>query len=147
MTGPSIPDLELARVRTIISAHLSEISGLFVSGTKFTLLARQPSHPDGSRDLVVTNDELGPSVAALRQRASTIVRPRSAREPVKIIVEIFGGSADGKTLEDDLQLGDTVVIRDRNGRAALRLERRDDGSIYVAMANRGASIPINDLLK
>ena len=60
---------KLADVAERISEHLTEISELFVPGTKLTLLARQPSHPDGSRDLVQTNDDLPSAIAALTIRS------------------------------------------------------------------------------
>jgi hypothetical protein len=58
----------LARVRGAIEQHLAEIHGLFLPGSKITILIRQPDHPDGSRDLVMTDDTLHAAVNALQQR-------------------------------------------------------------------------------
>lgn len=60
---------DLRRVHDAISAHLAEIAGLFVPGVKLTLLARSPSHPDGSRDMVVTSDDLIAAIVALGEAA------------------------------------------------------------------------------
>jgi hypothetical protein len=57
----------LQHVRAEIADHLAEIATLFRStaGVKLTLLARTPSHPDGSRDLVVSDDDLTAASDAL----------------------------------------------------------------------------------
>lgn len=44
---------------------LNDVGGLFVPGAKITLLVRQPSHPDGTADVVVSNDTIDDAVAAL----------------------------------------------------------------------------------
>ena len=62
-----MPDLQ--QVAAEIGQHLAEIQALFLPGAKLTLLVRHPSHRDGSRDLVQTNDTLGAAIAALRIRA------------------------------------------------------------------------------
>ena len=48
--------------------HLDEIERLFKPGVKITLLVRTPSHPDGSRDFLMTNDRVGDAIAAIRRR-------------------------------------------------------------------------------
>jgi hypothetical protein len=60
------PELERARKRA--SEHLEDIAGLFIPGTKLTLLARQPLHPDGSHDFCLTDDDLRAVIAALEIR-------------------------------------------------------------------------------
>ncbi len=47
--------------------HLADIAKLFVPGMKLTLLARHPGFPDGSRDIVMGDDQdLEAIVAAVR---------------------------------------------------------------------------------
>ena len=48
--------------------HLDEIERLFKPGVKITLLVRTPSHPDGGRDFLMTNDRVGDAIAAIRRR-------------------------------------------------------------------------------
>lgn len=57
----------------VIGDHLAEIAALFRPGMKLTLVARDPDHFDGSRDMVVTADDLSLVIAALE-----ISRMRSA---------------------------------------------------------------------
>jgi hypothetical protein len=63
-----LPNILLRAAGEKINQHLAEIAELFNPGTKLTLLARQPSHPSGDRDLVQTNDDLDAAIAALRIR-------------------------------------------------------------------------------
>lgn len=58
----------LEDTRDIIAEHLEGIKTLFKPGIKVTLLVRTETHPDGSRDLVMTDDDLETAIAALRIR-------------------------------------------------------------------------------
>jgi hypothetical protein len=59
----------------LISEHLGEIAALFKPGTKLTLLARQPHMPDGSQDMVLTDDTLDRAIAALVIRRDLECKP------------------------------------------------------------------------
>lgn len=58
----------LARVSAIARDHLASIAALFAPGAKATLLIRSPVAADGSRDFVLTDDELPEAIAALLKR-------------------------------------------------------------------------------
>jgi len=47
---------------------LERLAGLALPGAKMTLLVRRPEAPDGSRDIVITDDNLASVLAALRIR-------------------------------------------------------------------------------
>ena len=66
MTTAAHPDVQ--RVGQIIGEHLGEIASLFKPGTKLTFLARRPNAPDGSQDMVMTDDTLADAIAALTIR-------------------------------------------------------------------------------
>jgi hypothetical protein len=51
-----------------ISDHMFAIQTLFKPGMKITLLIRAPDHPDGSRDLLMTDDLIDEAVAAMLRR-------------------------------------------------------------------------------
>lgn len=63
VTSPKVLDAGRA-----IAGHLSEIKGLFVPGTKVTLIVRRPEKPDGSQDFVLTDDLIDEAIAALLRR-------------------------------------------------------------------------------
>jgi len=74
--GPGSAQLALAGDRVaalhvVVSAHLEDLSRLFrpEMDTKVTFVARAPGYPDGSRDVVVTDDEIGHVIAALKLKA------------------------------------------------------------------------------
>lgn len=50
----------------VIETHLLQIEKVFKPGMKLTLVARHPDHPDGSRDMVVSGDDLNLVIAALQ---------------------------------------------------------------------------------
>lgn len=56
------------RVGVRVADALHELSSLFKPGAKLTFLARHPDAPDGSRDMVITEDDLGEVIAALSIR-------------------------------------------------------------------------------
>jgi len=58
----------LNEVGNKIAYHMDEIVALFKPGVKITILVRTPSHPDGSRDLVMTNDLITEAIAAILRR-------------------------------------------------------------------------------
>jgi hypothetical protein len=62
---------KIARLHVAIGAHLTDIASLFKGDVKLTLVARAPEHPDGSRDVVVTDDDLAAVVGAIELRART----------------------------------------------------------------------------
>ena len=47
---------------------LERLAGLALPGAKMTLLVRRPEAPDGSQDMVVTDDDLESAIAALSIR-------------------------------------------------------------------------------
>lgn len=57
---------KLARLHDDVNGLLNEIGSLPAPGTKLTLVARTPTHPDGSRDIVFTDDDLDQVVEAIR---------------------------------------------------------------------------------
>jgi hypothetical protein len=65
---PATQSPDVQRVGRVIGEHLAEIAPLFKEGVKLTLLARCPDAPDGTRDLVLTNDTLGAAITALTTR-------------------------------------------------------------------------------
>lgn len=58
----------LAEASHTIAAHMDAIVALFKPGVKITVVVRTPSHPDGSRDLVMTDDIIDEAVAAMLRR-------------------------------------------------------------------------------
>lgn len=58
-----------------IAAHLEAIQALFTA-VKVTLIVRDPTHPDGSRDLVMTDDHLGHAIRALEIRRAAAAAER-----------------------------------------------------------------------
>lgn len=65
----------LAVLHEVLASHLAEISKLFVSGMKLTILVRNPERPDGSQDVMLTDDKLPEAIRALE-----IFRAREAGE-------------------------------------------------------------------
>lgn len=61
---------------------------------------------------------------------------------MKIIMEIIGGKADGETHEQDVDVGDVIVVRDRSGSAYLRMDFTETETVRVYLANKGASVPL-----
>lgn len=61
-------DEVIAKARDEIASHMDAIVALFKPGVKITVLVRTPSHPDGSRDMVMTDDIIDEAVAALLRR-------------------------------------------------------------------------------
>lgn len=55
--------IDAARER--ISGYLVAIEEVFLEPVKLTLVARNPAFPDGSRDLLLTNDDLAEMKRAL----------------------------------------------------------------------------------
>ena len=51
-----------------IERRLQYIAGFFKPGAKLTLLVRRPEAPDGSQDMVVTDDDLAEAIKALEIR-------------------------------------------------------------------------------
>lgn len=49
---------------------LESLAKLLKPGAKLTLLVRRPEAPDGSQDMVVTDDDLRAAIAALEIRRS-----------------------------------------------------------------------------
>lgn len=55
--------IDYARER--ISGYLVKIESCFTEPVKITLVARNPAFPDGSRDVLLTNDDLAEMKRAL----------------------------------------------------------------------------------
>lgn len=69
-----LPD-PLVQLHDDLSVLLNRAAALFVPGAKLTLVVRHPSHPDGSRDVVIGNDTSDAAIAAIRVReADTAAR-------------------------------------------------------------------------
>lgn len=64
-------DRRVQEVGAAVSEHLAEIAEMFKDGAKLTFLARFPDWPDGSRDMLVTNDSLDGIVDAVRIRQAS----------------------------------------------------------------------------
>jgi len=60
--------MTLEQVREEISDHLDAVKRLFKPGVRVTILVRTPDFPDGSRDLVLTDDDLDAALSALSRR-------------------------------------------------------------------------------
>lgn len=54
------------RVSNDIMDLADEICGMFKPGYKVTVIARNPSHPDGSHDMIVTADDLDAVIESIR---------------------------------------------------------------------------------
>lgn len=64
--SPAVQD-----VSEIAANHMDAILALFKPGAKITVLVRRPEKPDGTQDLVLTNDGIEKAIAALQQRLTT----------------------------------------------------------------------------
>jgi hypothetical protein len=58
---------KLAHARVEIADHLEGVRALFNEPVKLTIIVRNPAHPNGTRDLVLTDDTTEEAIAALRQ--------------------------------------------------------------------------------
>jgi hypothetical protein len=67
MTDP----VKMRRLRDAIGARLAEISDFFTEPVKLTIVVRNPAHPDGSRDVYVTDDDAELAIAAIRRVVAT----------------------------------------------------------------------------
>ena len=56
---------DLQDVRAEIAGHLDAIKPLFIEGAKVTLLVRNPSFPDGSADVLMSDDDPAAVVTAI----------------------------------------------------------------------------------
>lgn len=63
MTGPGVMFFHGQACRAL--ERLSKIAN---PGARFTLLVRRPEAPDGSQDMVITDDDLSDVIAALKIR-------------------------------------------------------------------------------
>jgi hypothetical protein len=64
----------IERMRQEASYHLEQIAKLFNPGMKLTLVVRNPEHPDGTQDTLLTDDTVPEVIAALKLLAE---RPES----------------------------------------------------------------------
>lgn len=55
----------VARTGNIIADHLDKISRLFKPGAKLTIVVRRPDMPDGSQDMIISDDTVDDVIAAL----------------------------------------------------------------------------------
>jgi hypothetical protein len=60
-----VREARLRFARSEASKHLDQIQQLWNPGMKVTLLVRSPDHPDGSRDFMLTDDQIPDVIAAL----------------------------------------------------------------------------------
>lgn len=68
MADDNFRRLQFGIAQNRMRQHADEIKELFVDGAKITILVRQPSYPDGSRDFVLTDDTLKEAIEALTIR-------------------------------------------------------------------------------
>lgn len=69
---------KLAALNDAITRHLWDVAELFTEPVKLTMVVRNPAHADGSRDVVVTDDDAESVCAVIRQRfAASAVAERA----------------------------------------------------------------------
>lgn len=61
----SDPKQKIEDVSGIVGEYMDEILACFKPGSLITVLVRQPSHPGGERDFVLTSDTIDDAIAAL----------------------------------------------------------------------------------
>lgn len=66
--APSKGASDLEAVRDRLSDLLDDVKTYFKPGVKVTLVVRTPTHADGSRDLILTDDILNEAVGAILRR-------------------------------------------------------------------------------
>lgn len=64
----SHPQSKVQSVAEEIGDHMDAILRLFKPGAKITVLVRTPDYPDGSRDMLMTSDDIENAIAALKCR-------------------------------------------------------------------------------
>ncbi len=69
----SHPNEDVQRVAETLGDHMDKILQLFKPGMKITVLIRNTGKPDGSQDLVLTNDELSAAITALEIRTNPAI--------------------------------------------------------------------------
>jgi len=79
MIGKVVSDMspQVLRFHEEASSRLHELSTMVLTGAKLTLLVRRPEAPDGSQDMVVTDDDLGEVLKALLIRRSAELAQRA----------------------------------------------------------------------
>jgi hypothetical protein len=116
------PALEHARDE--ISDHMDAIVALFKPGVKITVLVRTPSHPDGSRDLLMTSDTIGAIVKALRHREPMTdtgeVQENVLEKVAKWMIRNGLPTGHGDTLDDLLGELEFEIKRQRETISALK---------------------------
>jgi hypothetical protein len=55
--------------RVVIADCMDDILRCFKPGVKITVVARSANYPDGSRDLIMTDDDLALVISAIEMRA------------------------------------------------------------------------------
>ena len=73
-------DALLADAAETAGEHLAAIQALFKPGVKVTLLVRTTTHPDGSRDFILTDDDLNEAIKAIRIRAASFPLPTGSAQ-------------------------------------------------------------------
>lgn len=58
----------LDNAQRTVAGHMEAIVACFKPGVKITVLVRTPSHPDGARDFLMTDDDLGEALKAIEIR-------------------------------------------------------------------------------
>ncbi len=61
----------MLRLREVVASHLVAIADLFVGPRKISILIRDPRHPDGSRDVYLSDDDAEMALTAIRQVVAT----------------------------------------------------------------------------
>lgn len=66
--------VDKARMRALgddIAGHLDAIGKLFNEPVKITLMVRNPAHPNGARDVHMSDDDTELAIAAIRKALAT----------------------------------------------------------------------------
>lgn len=62
------PTPDVQRAGEMVADLLDEVKKLFKPPMRLTLLVRMPDHPDGSRDFILTDDNLDEASKAILRR-------------------------------------------------------------------------------
>ena len=68
----------IANAADRIADHMDDILGLFKPGMKITVFVRNPAHPDGSQDMLMTSDTIDNIITAISQRKDDETKERAA---------------------------------------------------------------------
>lgn len=67
MTQSPYGDPKVQHLRRVATSYLVEIAEMFNTPVRVTLVVRDPLFPDGSRDLLISDDDTDAVIAAIGQ--------------------------------------------------------------------------------